>query len=243
MGTLEGRGAVVTGSASGLGRVFARALAAEGARVVVADVDGARAEAAAEEIGGTASGVAFDQTDPASVDALRDAAGAIDILVNNASLFSTLSRTSALDITPEEWRRVVEVNLNGPFYCCRAFLPAMIERGHGKVVNIASSSIFAAKNQLAHYVAAKTGVVGLTRALAREYGTAGITVNAVSPGATDSGAENATPEYLQSKVGVRSIQRVQVPDDLVGAVLFLCSPASDFLTGQNLVVDGGAVFQ
>jgi 3-oxoacyl-[acyl-carrier protein] reductase len=246
MGSLEDRAAVVTGAAAGLGRVFAGRLAAAGARVVVADIDGDRARAAAQEIaatGATASGFAFDQADPASVDELRDAAGEVDILVNNASLFATLDRKPALEIDPEEWRRVIAVNLDGPFHCCRAFMPAMAERGYGKVVSISSSSIFAAKNQLAHYVAAKAGLVGLTRALAREYGDAGITVNAVSPGATDSGAVNATPEYLESKVAARSIHRVQVPEDLVGAVLFLASPASDFITGQNLVVDGGGVFQ
>lgn len=250
MGSLEGRGAVITGAGSGLGRVFAAALADEGARVVVADIDAERATAAAADIaesGATAVGLAFDQSDPASVDAMRDAAaeaiGDIDILVNNASLFSTLARKRALEIEPEEWRRVVTVNLDGPFYCCRAFVPAMARRGYGKVVSIASSSIFAASNQLAHYVAAKAGVVGLTRALARECGDSGVTVNAVSPGATDSGAANASREYLQSKVGARSIRRVQVPSDLVGAIVFLSSPASDFITGQNLVVDGGAAFQ
>ena len=241
MGSLEGRAALVTGAATGLGRVFAAALAAEGARVVVADIDGDRAQATAEELGAT--GVAFDQAEMDSVEALRDAAGEIDILVNNASLFATLKRKPAIEITPDEWRTVVAVNLDGVFHCCRAFVPAMVERGYGKVVNISSSSIFAAKNQLAHYVAAKAGVVGLTRALAREYGDAGVTVNALSPGATDSGAINATPEYLESKVPARSIRRVQVPDDLVGAMVFLCSPASDFITGQNLVVDGGTVFQ
>lgn len=243
MGMLDGRSAVVTGSGAGIGRVFATALAAEGARVVVADIDGDGARAAAAEIGSGATGLAFDQADMASVEALRDAAGEIDILVNNASLFATLERKPALDITPAEWRRVVAVNLDGVFHCCRAFVPAMVERGYGKVVSISSSSIFAAKNQLAHYVAAKAGVVGLTRALAREYGDAGVTVNALSPGATDSGAAAATREYLESKVSARSIQRVQVPGDLVGALLFLCSPASDFITGQNLIVDGGTVFQ
>ena len=250
MRTLDGRAAVVTGAGTGLGRVFAKALAAEGARVLVADIDERQAREAAAEIaesGGTSAAAAFDQSDPTSVEAMRDAAheaiGPVDILVNNASLFSTLRRQSALEITPEEWRKVVDVNLNGPFFCCRAFLPGMVERGYGKIVNVASSSIFAAKNQLAHYVAAKTGVVGLTRALAREYGDAHVTVNAVSPGATDSGAANATPEYLESKVPARSIRRVQVPEDLVGAIVFLSSPASDFITGQNLVVDGGTVFQ
>ncbi|MCU1431762.1 MAG: short-chain dehydrogenase [Actinotalea sp.] len=247
---LEGRTAVVTGGGVGIGRAYVQALAAEGARVVVADIKGDAAVAMAEEIvtaGGRAVGVAFDQSDPASVDAMVASAesqlGPVDILVNNASLFSTLERKDALTITPTEWARVIDVSLNGAFYCCLAAMPGMAERGYGKVVNIASSSIVNAKNQLAHYVAAKSGVIGLTRALAREYGQAGITVNAVSPGATDSGASTATPEYLQSKVALRSIPRVQTPADLVGPVVFLCSPASDFITGQNLIVDGGGFFQ
>ena len=247
---LEGRTAVVTGGGVGIGRAYAAALAEEGAGVVIADIRGEAAVALAAELvgaGGRAVGIEFDQSDPASVDAMVAAAesqlGPVDILVNNASMFSTLERKNALSISPAEWSRVVEVSLNGVFYCCLSAMPGMAKRGYGKVVNIASSSIVNAKNQLAHYVAAKSGVIGLTRALAREYGHAGITVNAVSPGATDSGASNATPEYLQSKVALRSIPRLQTPADLVGPVLFLCSPASDFITGQNLIVDGGGFFQ
>jgi 3-oxoacyl-[acyl-carrier protein] reductase len=250
MGVLDGRTAVVTGAATGLGRAFAGALAAAGARVAIADVQGVEAKEAADDLaqaGADAIGIAFDQADPASVDAMvretEASLGPIDVLVNNASLFSTLQRKRALEILPDEWIRVVQVNLNGVFFCCRAAMPGMVDRGYGKVVNISSASIFSAKNGLAHYVAAKAAVVGMTRALAREYGDSGITVNAISPGATDSGSILSTPEYLQSKVSARSIQRVQTPDDLIGAVVFFCSPASDFITGQNLVVDGGAEFQ
>lgn len=250
MPVLDGRTAVVTGGGTGLGRVFATALAEEDARVAIADIKLADAKAAAEGIG-TAGGVAvaleFDQSDPDSVEEMirktEDHLGPVEVLVNNASLFSTLERGEALDISPEEWTTVVQTNLNGTFFCCRAAMPSMRERGYGKIVNIASSAIFSATNRLAHYVAAKAGVVGMTRALAREYGNSGITVNCIAPGATDSGASQSTSEYLRSKVGARSIQRVQTPDDLVGAVIFLCSPMSDFVTGQNLVVDGGSVFQ
>jgi 3-oxoacyl-[acyl-carrier protein] reductase len=250
MRRFEGRTAVVTGGGVGLGRAYAMALGAEGARIVVADIQGDAATSVADrlvEAGARAVGVEFDQSDPASVDAMiatgESTLGPVDILVNNASLFGTLQRKDALAITPAEWSRVVDVSLNGVFYCSRSAMPSMAERGYGKVVNVASASIVNAKNQLAHYVAAKSGVIGLTRALAREYGRAGITVNAVSPGATDSGANTATPEYLQSKVALRSIPRVQTPEDLVGPVLFLCSSESDFITGQNLIVDGGGFFQ
>jgi len=249
-GRLAGRVAIVTGGGVGIGRTYVSALAAAGAAVAVADIQSEAAQAVAEEVaaaGGAAVGVAFDQSDPASVEQMVEEVtatlGPADVLVNNASLFSTLQRRDALEIPPGEWARVVDVSLDGVFHCCRAVMPAMVERGYGKVVNISSSSIVAAKNQLAHYVAAKSGVVGLTRALAREYGRAGITVNAISPGATDSGATAATPEYLASKVAARSIPRVQTPQDLVGPLLFLCSADSDFVTGQNLIVDGGAFFQ
>jgi NAD(P)-dependent dehydrogenase (short-subunit alcohol dehydrogenase family) len=119
----------------------------------------------------------------------------------------------------------------------------MIEKGYGKIVNISSSSIFRADNRIAHYVSAKMGVVGLTRALAREYSDAGVTINALSPGPTDSGSSISSPEYLQSLLSRRSIKRIQKPKDVSGAMLFLSSHMSDFMTGQHLIVDGGAVFQ
>lgn len=250
MWALDGRAAIVTGGGTGLGRVFAMALAEEGAQVAIADIRESDAESTAEEIaaaGGVAVALGLDQSDPASVDGMvrnaEDSLGPVSILLNNASLFSTLERRQALDITPEAWTSVVQTNLNGAFFCCRAALPGMLEQGYGKIVNIASSAIFSATNRLAHYVAAKAGIVGMTRALAREYGDSGITVNCISPGATDSSASQSSSDYLRSKVGARSIQRVQTPDDLVGAVIFLCSPMSDFVTGQNLVADGGGVFQ
>lgn len=250
MWSLDGRAAIVTGGGTGLGRVFAMALAEEGAQVAIADIRESDAESTAEEIaaaGGVAVALGLDQSNPASVDGMvrnaEDSLGPVSILLNNASLFSTLERRQALDITPEAWTSVVQTNLNGAFFCCRAALPGMLEQGYGKIVNIASSAIFSATNRLAHYVAAKAGIVGMTRALAREYGDSGITVNCISPGATDSSASQSSSDYLRSKVGARSIQRVQTPDDLVGAVIFLCSPMSDFVTGQNLVADGGGVFQ
>jgi 3-oxoacyl-[acyl-carrier protein] reductase len=250
VGLFDERVAIVTGAATGLGRSFATALSAEGARVAIADVQGQVANETAKTLaaaGAKCVGLAFDQGSPDSVSRMvseaEAALGPVDILVNNASLFSALERKEALEIEPEEWSRVVNINLNGVYFCCRAVMPGMIARRSGKIVNIASGAIFTAKNNLAHYVAAKAGVIGLTRALAREYGEAGITVNAISPGATDSGSSISTPEYLQSKVGARSIPRVQVAEDLVGAVLFFSSPASDFITGQNLIVDGGANFQ
>jgi 3-oxoacyl-[acyl-carrier protein] reductase len=248
-GMLAEKVAVVTGAGTGLGMAYARALSQAGAAVMVADILDSKAEEVAASIravGGRAVHAHLDQTDVASVAEMaiktERELGPPQILINNASLFSALQRKPALEISPEEWEKVLGVNLIGPFNCCRALLPGMIERRYGKIVNISSSSIFSARNNLAHYVAAKAGVIGLTRALAWEYGDQGVTVNAISPGSTDNGvAENR--EYLQSRVGNRAIKRVQVPDDLIGAVIFLSSPMSDFITGQNLVVDGGGAFQ
>lgn len=247
---LSNRSAIVTGAAGGIGRSFAEVLAHEGVFVVCADIRREGVDALSEEIkekGGKAVGVAFDQTDPESVDHLVrtsvEISGQIDILVNNAALFSGLERKKALDIEPDEWDRVVRADLTGPFLCSRAALPHMIKRGYGKIVNISSSSIFRAENRLAHYVSAKAGLIGLTRALAREYSDQGVCINALSPGATQSGSSISTPEYLEPLVSSRSIKRLQKPADLNGTLLFLCSPMSDFMTGQHLIVDGGSEFQ
>jgi 3-oxoacyl-[acyl-carrier protein] reductase len=248
-GLLQDQSVIVTGAAQGLGRAFARAVAAAGAKIAVADNQAEAATTVAEEIAGTggrAVAVAFDQSDRRSIAAMVDEAesrlGPISVLVNNAGLFSSLRRRPAAEIDPDEWDEVLRVNLTGPFLCARQVIPGMIDRGYGKIVNIVSASVFLAPNQLAHYVAAKSGLVGLTRALAREYGAAGICVNALSPGATDTGAAVSTAEYLERAASRRSIPRVEVPEDLTGALLFLCSSHSDFMTGQHLVVDGGSVF-
>lgn len=247
---LEGRVAVVTGAGGGIGRAFAHSLSEAGAVVVAADLDrDAAAETAAsiDSDGGRAIARSFDQSDPDQVaqlaDSTRAEVGDASILINNAALFATLQRRPLLEIDPTEWDRVLAVNLTGPYLCTRAFLPQMIEGSYGKIVNIVSASVFQAKNNLAHYVASKMGLIGLTRAVAREYGESGVRANGLSPGATHSGASVSTPEYLERLASARSIPRVQVPDDLVGAMLFLCSPMSDFMTGQHVVVDGGAMFQ
>ncbi|HVC77885.1 MAG TPA: SDR family NAD(P)-dependent oxidoreductase [Candidatus Micrarchaeaceae archaeon] len=246
---LEGSVAIVTGVAGGIGRVFAKGLAEAGATVLACDIAETGAVQVVDEIvsdGFEASHFRVDQSDPQSALAMASAAleryGKIDILVNNASLFGTLERRSATEITAEEWRRVIGVNLDGVFFCCAAVLPHMVASGRGKIVNISSSAIFQARNRLPHYVAAKAGVIGLTHALAREYGAHGITVNALSPGSTDSGAAIVPREYAEAAVASRAIPRVQLPSDLLGGLLFLCSPLSDFFTGQNLVVDGGSNF-
>ena len=245
---LAGKAVIVTGGGKGIGKVYAREFARAGANVITADIDEPAAKAVAETIaneGGAALGLGTDIANEPSVAAMAQATldkfGAIDVLINNASLMSVLPRRSWLEIPVEEWDRVMAVNLRGMFLCCRAVFPAMKAQGRGKIVNISSSRFFEGTPNRLHYTTSKAGVVGFTRALAREVGESGITVNAVAPGmtASDTQVASSSGNYLAARAGGRAIDRVQLPDDLVGAVMFLSSPASDFMTGQTLLVDGG----
>jgi len=173
-----------------------------------------------------------------------DRFGKIDILVNNAALFVTvpMSRVPLTELSVEEWDQLMSVNLRGIFLTCKAVVPSMIDQNHGKIVNISSSRALANTANSIHYVTSKAGVLGFTRTLAAEIGQYGITVNAVAPGSTLS-EENPSEQVIamrQSRIGTRAIPRVQIPFDLVGAVVFLSSSESDFITGQTLVVDGGS---
>jgi 3-oxoacyl-[acyl-carrier protein] reductase len=162
--------------------------------------------------------------------------------VNNAALMSALARRSWFDIPVEEWDRVMAVNLRGMFLCCRAVYPTMRERGYGKIVNISSSRIWEGSPNRLHYTTSKAGVVGFTRALAREVGEFGITVNAITPGFTlsETQIQSSAADYLKDRsYAEQAIKRAQMPDDLVGAVMFFSAAASDFISGQTLNVDGG----
>jgi 3-oxoacyl-[acyl-carrier protein] reductase len=245
---LAGKVVVITGGGKGLGKVYAQEFATAGARVVAVDIDGAAAQAVAAAItgvGGEALGLAADIAEPAAVDAFAcatlDRFGTVDVLVNNASLMSALPRRSWLEIPVEEWDRVMAVNLRGMFLTCRAFVPAMRAKGRGKIVNISSSRVWEGTPNRLHYTTSKAGVIGFTRALAREVGEWRITVNALTPGNTLSETQvgSSSPDYLKARTEGRAIARAQVPEDLVGAVMFLASPASDFMTGQTINVDGG----
>lgn len=245
---LADRVVVITGGGKGIGTVYAQEFARAGARVIAADIDGEAAKAVAAAIGaegGEALGLATDIADPAAVDGMARAAlerfGTVDVLINNASLMSALARRSWLEIPVDEWDRVMAVNLRGMFLCCRAFVPAMRDKGRGKIVNISSSRVWEGTPNRLHYTTSKAGVIGFTRALAREVGEWGITVNAVTPGNTMSETQvgSSDPQYLKGRIEGRAIARAQVPEDLVGAVMFLASAASDFMTGQTVNVDGG----
>jgi 3-oxoacyl-[acyl-carrier protein] reductase len=241
--------ALVTGGAQGIGRALSQRFAADGANVVIADLQGDRAAATADEVGAErALGVACDVADAASVQAAVDAAverfGHVDVLVNNAALFSTLDMQPFEEIDLDQWRRVLDVNLTGPFICCRAVAPIMRKLGRGRIVNISSSTVLMGRPFYAHYVSSKAGVVGLTRALANELGSDGITVNAVMPGYTQTEVprKTVTPQQAEKLVGMQAIQRQLTPDDLVGAIAFLASDDAAFMTGQTLLVDGGVSF-
>lgn len=249
---LEDRVAIVTGGAHGIGRVYALRLAAEGAKVVIADLDTEGAEAVATEIkegGGEALGVYCDVADEDAIEAVAaatvEAYGRIDILINNASMFSVvpMSRVGFEDISREEWTKMMDVNVAGTWLACKAVVPEMRKNGYGKIVNISSGVVFKGVPMRVHYVASKSAIIGFTRTLAREVGDDGITVNCIAPGGTLS-EENPSEQVLaarQKKTGDRAIKRVQLPEDLAGAVAFFASDDSAFITGQTLVVDGGSV--
>ena len=245
---LKDKVVIVTGGGLGIGRAYSLGLAAEGARVVVADIaDPAPTVKEIEARGGQALGVACDvsredDTQDMATKTL-DRFGRIDVLVNNAAIYGTLKRRPLMEIPVEEWDRVMAVNLRGLFLCARAVFPSMKAQGKGKIINIASSTFFKGVPNYIHYTTSKGGVVGFTRSLARELGDSGIRVNAIAPGFTLSGEneKNISDDQKSANVRMRMLKRAQVPEDLVGTVVFLASDESDFVTGQTIAVDGGAI--
>ena len=248
---LAGKVAIVTGGAKGIGFAIGSELGRRGAAVVIADREGAMAAAARlRNDGHRAVGLVVDvasEADTATLAAMATAEfGGVDILINNAAIFSTLKRRPFEEIDPAEWRRVMEVNTLGMFLCCRAVLPLLKARGGGRIVNISSGVAFKGNPGMAHYVASKGAVVSLTRALATELGPFKILVNSVAPGLTLSDGVLENPELLEGarefSVRTRALAREMTPADLVGAVAFLAGPDSAFITGQTIVVDGGAYY-
>ena len=237
---LEGKVAVVTGGAQGIGRAIADGLAAEGARVVVADLqdfdayESLQVDVASEEDVGRMAAETVERC------------GRIDVLVNNAGLYASLAMRPFTEIPLDEWRRVMDVNVASMFLACRAVVPAMRAQGGGTIVNISSGTPFRGVPFLLHYVTSKGAIVAFTRALAKELGKDDIRVNCVAPGFTMSEGVKAHPAVIEklrdASIAARTIQRDQVPEDVVGAVVFLCGPDSDFVTGQTMVIDGGQYF-
>ncbi len=249
MGRLNGKTAVITGAGRGIGAVMAKQMAGEGANVVVSDVlDTADTVAAIKESGGAAMGLSVDVTSDddlaAMVEATEGEFGALNILVNNASIFAALQPKPFLQIDNDEFDKVMTVNARGVHQATKAVVPAMLRAGGGKIVNIASGTFYYGPPGLAHYTASKGAVIALTRGYGRELGDKNIQVNAIAPGLTESesiqghaGFDPARGPTVQS----RSIKREMVPEDLLGSLMYLITSDSDFVTGQTLNVDGGKV--
>jgi 3-oxoacyl-[acyl-carrier protein] reductase len=245
MSVLEGRVAIVTGGGGGIGERYCHGLAAEGARVVVADVVESGARRVAAEVGGL--GWRVDVSDEQGVNDLVAATlqtyGRIDALINNAAVFTELvqPRKDFDAISVDEWDRVMAVNVRGTWLCSRAVAPVMRHQRSGVIINISSGTILGGQTGFAHYVTSKAAVWGMARALARELGDFGVRVNTITPGLTSSEAvRDAYPsESLGANAERRMLKREQLPEDLVGTVVFLCSDASAFITGQTFNVDGG----
>jgi len=247
----EQRVAIVTGGGSGIGLAISRRLADDGNVVAVFDLDPSSAEAAASSIesaGGKAIGLAVDVADRAlvlaAVDDVRSLLGRPSILVNNAGTGATFNRF--LKIEPETWERVLRVNLSGAFHCCQAVLPDMIEAGWGRIVNISSSSAHSGQALLAPYVSSKSGLNGLTKSLALEFGPKGITVNAVPPGFIDTPMLRASEERgefgpggVDDAVARTPVRRAGLPEDIAATVSFLCRDEAGYVTGQIIGVNGG----
>lgn len=251
MGRLEGKTAIVTGGAKGLGAVYCRALAAEGARVVIADIaDGA---ALADEIRRSGGEALYRAADVGSEEAVRSLVSAaverferIDVLVNNAAVFAALPPVEFQDIDVDLWDRVMAVNVRGSFLTAKHVSPLMIAQGSGKIVNISSGSAYKGQPPLMlHYIVSKGAVLSLTRALSRELGVHGICVNTLAPGLILSDSIVQNREHVeraeQGVLASRALKRHGYPEDLIGALLFLASSDSDFVTGQTLAVDGGSI--
>ena len=244
---MQGKVAIVTGAAQGIGRAIADGLAAAGARIVVADLQGAEEAAASFPEGiGIAADVANEDDVRRLVDEVVERCGTVDILVNNAGVYASLEMRPFEQIPLDEWRKVMDVNVASMFLMCRAVVPVMRAGGGGKIVNISSGTPFRGVPFLLHYVTSKGAIVALTRALAKELGKDNVLVNCVAPGFTMSAGVEAHPEVVEKlrdvSVSARTLQRDQVPEDVVGAVVFLCGPGSSFVTGQSIVIDGGQTF-
>ena len=252
MGRLQDKVIIVTGGARGIGAAFSRALAGEGANVIVADVlDGGKTVQDIEEAGARAAYFRLDVADAASVNGFVEEVvrryGRIDGLVNNAALFANLKPKKFFEIDDAEFDKVMAVNVRGPFLLCKAVAPVMIRQNAGKIVNIASGTVFKGHVGITHYVTSKGAIVALTRCLARELGPHNINVNAIAPGLTMSEGVLANPDMVgapaEATKSSRAFKREQTPDDLTGTLIYLCSQDSDFVTGHTLVCDGGSVMR
>lgn len=250
MGRLDDKVAVITGAAQGIGAEFARAFAAEGSKVVCADIiDSSAIVSEIEDSGGQALGVRADITDNDSLGEMvreaEDTFGPVEILINNAAMFAALEHKPLEKIPEDEWDRMMVINVRGLWQASKAVIPSMRKNGRGKIVNISSGTVHKGPPGQLHYVASKAAVLGMSHSMARELSPDNITVNTISPGLTMSEGVLANPAwepFRKSVVASRVIQREMLPKDLVGTALFLATIDSDFITGQSINVDGGMQF-
>lgn len=247
---LDGRVAIVTGAAQGIGRAYAVGLSQEGARVVIADIlEGSGVQQEIASKGGEALALKIDVSDEKSSREMArktvERFGRIDILINNAAIFATIKMKPFYEITPHEWDDIMSVNVKGPFLCSKAVYPQMKKQGKGKIINVASGVFFKGLPLFLHYVTSKGGVIAMTRALAREMGDDNICVNAIAPGytVTEAMQDQAMHDeaFMNAATGSRCFKRDELPEDLMGTIIFLASDDSDFITGQAIVVDGGSI--
>lgn len=245
---------IITGSGQGLGKEFAKRFSKEGSKVVIADINYERAKIAAQEIlnsGGKAIAIKTDVSNEESVNEMAKKTiehfGSIDILVNTAAIYYNLRLAPPEDLKVEEWERVLRVNLIGTWLACKAVFPYMKKSSKGKIVNISSDVVFAGVPGFLHYVSSKGGVVAMTRALAMEWGKYNINVNSVAPGYTMTDASlkkvKEAPESKDYVLTRQCFKRLGQPGDIIGTVVFLASEDSDWITGQNICVDGGQILR
>ncbi|AFP30300.1 SDR family NAD(P)-dependent oxidoreductase [Marinobacter sp. BSs20148] len=248
---LEGKVVIVTGGGHGIGRFYCRHLAEHGAAVVVAELDGAAGEAVAKELqdeGYKSLAVRTDVTSEADVNNMVEATinefGTVHIVVNNAAMFATvpMSRAPFDELSVSEWDKMMSVNLKGTWLVCKAVASEMRKNRYGKIITISSGTALKGSNGRIHYVASKAGILGFTKTLANELGKYNVCVNCIAPGNTlsEENPDESIVKMREAAAKTRALKRVQKPEDMLGAVLFLSSPASDFITGQTLVVDGGS---
>jgi len=250
MSKLSGKVAIVTGAAQGIGATYAKALANEGAKIVLTDI--LDCEPIAKKIKSSYQGsetltlitdVSDEKSTQLMVEKTMDKFGSVDILVNNAAIFGTLVPGKFEDIDVAEWDNLMAVNVKGPWLCTKAVAPIMRNKGYGKIINIASGTIYKGTPGLLHYVSSKGAIIAMTRVLSRELGEDGICVNTISPGLTMSENVLNSEKWMAGRdinKQTRAIKRYQTPDDLIGTLIFLSSEDSDFMTGQSMVVDGGS---
>lgn len=251
MGRMEGKVSVITGAAQGLGRAYAEAFASEGGKVVVTDIiDTTAAVDAITGAGGEAIGLDVDVTSDdslrAMVEATEKAFGPIEVLVNNASVFASLTLKPFVEITNDEWDAVMRVNARGPMQATKAVLPSMQKAGRGKVINISSGTALRGAPMFLHYVSSKGAIIAQTRAISRELAQHNIQANSIIVGLTESEGVKEHKQLAAAKaptLAMRTIQREMLPSDLIGTALFLATEDSDFITGQSINVDGGALNQ